>query len=140
MRNFVLVLCAIVLIFGFVYVGYCEEEEQSNQICFSMPAYQIDRDQMTYSNKPINKLGRGVINMATFWMEIPAEVAKVSKEKDPVAGATFGVVQGTITSVVRGLTGIYDTVTFMIPSYSKPAMKPEYAWQAADEKVRAWLW
>jgi len=140
MRKIVMVLCAIALIFGFVYVGYCEEEEDSSQICFSMPPYEIDRDQLNYTNKPINKLGRGVINVATFWMEIPAEVAKVSKEKDPASGLTFGVVQGVITSAVRGVTGVLDTATFMIPSYSKPAMKPEYAWQAADEKVRAWLW
>ena len=78
--------------------------------------------------------------MATFWMELPAEVAKVAKEQDPAAGVTVGTVNGTVTSAVRCFTGIYDTATFFFPSYTKPAMQPEYAWKAADDKIRALLW
>jgi len=140
MRNVVLILGVLVLIFGSLTVGYCYSDDDSCEFTFSSPPVDIDRDDISFVHSPVNKLGRGIINMATFWMELPAEVAKVSKEQDPAAGATVGVVNGVIISAVRGATALYDTVTFPVASYSKPAMKPEYAWQAADEKVRAWLW
>ncbi len=139
MKMVILVLCVMVLMLGIVSVSYCEEEADGYTV-IKGPAYQVDRDQIPYKTEPINKLERGIINIATFWLEIPAEVAKISKEQDPAAGMTVGLVDGTVTSVVRGFTGIYDASTFMMPSYSKPAMKPEYAWKAADDKLRALFW
>lgn len=139
MRKLIQALCVIVLMFGFISVGYCERETDGYTV-ITLPGFQVDRDQILYESKPINKLERGVINIATFWMELPAEVAKVTKEQDPAAGVTIGAVNGVITSAVRGLTGIYDTFTFFLPSYTKPAMKPEYAWKAADDKIRALFW
>jgi len=140
MRNLILILGVLVLIFGSLTVGYCYSDDDSCEFTFSSPPVDIDRDDISFVQTPVNKLERGIINMATFWMELPAEVAKVSKEQDPAAGATVGVVNGVIISAVRGATALYDTATFPVASYSKPAMKPEYAWQAADEKIRAWLW
>lgn len=140
MKNLILILSALALIFGGLSIGYCYDYGADSEVDYPAPIMEIDRDEIPYAGSPINKLERGIINMATFWMELPAEVAKVSREQDPAAGATVGVVNGTITSAIRGLAGIYDTATFPIPSYTKPAIKPEYAWQAADDKIRAWLW
>lgn len=140
MKNLILILSVLVLIFGGLTIGYCYDNEADDEYTFTSPPMDIDRDEIPYSESSINKLERGVINMATFWLELPAEVAKVSNEQDPAAGATVGVVNGVITSAIRGVTAIYDTVTFPVPSYTKPVMKPEYAWTAADEKIRAWLW
>ncbi|MFA6129873.1 MAG: exosortase system-associated protein, TIGR04073 family [Candidatus Omnitrophota bacterium] len=140
MKNLILILSVLVLIFGGLAIGYCYDYGADSEVDYPAPVMEIDRDQIPYGNTPINKLERGVINMATCWMELPAEVARVSNEQDPAAGASIGVVNGTITSVIRGLAGIYDTVTFPIPSYTKPAMKPEYAWKTADDKIRALLW
>lgn len=138
MRKLLLVVCALALIFGSLTVGYCDDDPC--EYTFTSPPMEIDRDDISFTETPVNKLERGVINLVTFWMEIPAEVAKVSKEQDPAAGFTVGVVNGTIISAVRGVSGVYDTATFPVASYSKPAVKPEYAWQAADEKIKAWLW
>ena len=140
MKNLILILSALALIFGSLTVGYCSDNEADSEYMYLSPPIQIDRDTIPYSSTPLNKLERGVVNMATFWAEIPAEVAKVSNEQDPAVGATVGLVNGTITSVIRGLTGIYDTVTFPIPSYTKPAMKPEFALKTADDRLRALLW
>lgn len=140
MKNLILILGVLVLIFGGLTVGYCYENGADEEYTFTSPPMDIDRDEIPYSESSLNKLERGVINMATFWLELPAEVAKVSDEQDPAAGATVGVVNGVITSAIRGVTAIYDTVTFPVPSYTKPVMKPEYAWTAADEKIKAWLW
>ena len=139
MKKLMLLAFAFVFIIGLFAIGYAADEPEYIVIR-ALPGFQIDRDEIPYNRTPINKLERGVINMATFWLELPAEVAKVSKEQDPAAGATIGVVNGVLTSAVRGATAIYDTATFFVPSYTKPAMKPEYAWKAADDKIRALFW
>lgn len=140
MKNLILILSVFTLIFGCLTIGYCYDNDSDNEFTFTSPPVEIDRDEIPYAGSPVNKLERGIINMATFWMELPAEVAKVSNEQDPAAGVTIGVVNGTITSAMRALAGVYDTITFPVPSYTKPAMKPEYAWKAADDKIRALLW
>ena len=101
---------------------------------------EIDADTINYENTAVNKLGRGVINTATAWAEIPAEVAKVSRERDPLLGATLGVVEGTITGVIRGVSGLIDAFTFFMPPYDKPCMKPEYALTRADREFKEYLW
>lgn len=137
MSIFLLVILALAAVFP--GIGYADNQSGEAQY-LEMPVFQVDGDKIPYQNSPLNKLERGVVNMATFWVELPAEVARVSKEKDPAMGATVGVANGIFTSALRGVTGILDTVTFLIPSYTKPAMKPEYAIQGADEKIRAFLW
>ena len=96
----------------------------------------IDTADMRYEKSPLNKLGRGIINTLTCWAEIPAEAYKVSEDKDPLTGCTLGVAEGFFTAMLRGLTGIFDTVTFIIPPYNKPLMKPEYALTSAFEKFQ----
>ncbi|MFA5310897.1 MAG: hypothetical protein WC355_01090 [Candidatus Omnitrophota bacterium] len=49
----------------------------------------IDADKISHGESPLNKLERGIINGATFWMELPAEV-------------------------VRAGTALFDTFTFFI--------------------------
>lgn len=139
MKKLILLALVFVFIIGLFAIGFAADEPDPLYIR-ALPPFQMDRDDIPYKTAPINKLERGVINMATFWLELPAEVAKVTKEQDPLAGVTIGVVNGVITSVVRGGTAIFDTSTFFIPSYTKPALKPEYAYQAADKKIRALLW
>jgi len=104
------------------------------------PEMQIDADKIPYGKTALNKLERGTVNMATFWMELPAGVAKVSSESNPVLGVTVGAVNGVFTSAIRGLTAVFDVATFMVPSYSKPVMKPEYAVNSLDTSMRNFLW
>lgn len=96
----------------------------------------INTTDMRYEKSPLNKLGRGIINTLTCVVEIPAETYKVSEDKDPLVGCTLGLVEGFFTAMLRGLTGIFDTVTFIIPPYDKPLMQPEYALMSAFEKFR----
>jgi putative exosortase-associated protein (TIGR04073 family) len=116
----------------------CDENYTEVVIIQRIPV--IDADKILYKEGPLNKLDRGIINGATFWTELPAEVAKVSKEQNPAMGATVGVVQGTITSMIRAGTALFDTLTFFIPPYDKSIMKPEYAISRADVKVKDIFW
>jgi putative exosortase-associated protein (TIGR04073 family) len=100
----------------------------------------VDLDKVPYGQRAINKLDRGVINTATFWMEIPAEVAKVSNEQNPLMGVTVGTVHGLFASVVRAGSGLFDTFTFLAPPYDKPIVKPEYALNRADREMKELFW
>lgn len=131
-RKVILFACIMVLVFCAFVISYAEDEQGSG--------YAYEPDKVTYDNTPMSKLNRGVVNVATFWAEIPADVAKVSKEKDPLAGCTLGVAQGTFNAIVRGFTGVFDAVTFFAPPYNKPMMKPEYAVNRADDNIREYLW
>ena len=99
----------------------------------------IQSNKVNYNNTALNKLGRGLINTGTCWAEIPASIFKVSKENDPLVGTTLGTAEGLVNGVWRGLTGIFDVVTFAIPPYNKPLMKPEYALAGADQATKDYL-
>ncbi|MCX5681463.1 MAG: exosortase system-associated protein, TIGR04073 family [Candidatus Omnitrophica bacterium] len=88
----------------------------------------------TYGKTPFNKLTRGVFNMSTFYFEIPAGAMRVAKEKDNYfIGGTVGTAQGFFACILRAVTGVFDTVTFIIPPYNRPVMNPEYAVQSLEE-------
>jgi len=141
MKKILVILCMFLTMFSLVnyaaadgeYEPYPQEESEED-------LYGSDAEDIRYEKTPVNKLGRGVINTATCWAEIPAQMAKVSKEHDPALGCTLGVVEGAISGIVRGATGIFDALTFFIPPYDKPIMKPEYSLTNADNKIKEYLW
>jgi putative exosortase-associated protein (TIGR04073 family) len=143
MKKIAFIVIALISIMPLVFSAYAQiEDGEADYIEMGgiarLPV--IDADEIPYGSKPINKLDRGIVNSATFWLEIPAEVAKVSKEQNPLMGATVGVVHGLVTSVVRAGSAAFDTVTFFVPPYDKPVMKPEYALNRADDKMTELFW
>jgi len=139
MKKIILIICALISVMV-VGSSLYAQAETVEYLDMNMRLPVVDADNINYQATCINKLDRGLVNGATFWAEIPAEVAKVSKESNPLMGATAGLVQGTFTSVVRAGTALLDIATFFIPPYDKPLMKPEYAYNRADEKIRDYLW
>ncbi len=137
MKKIAILAVVFILIAGFMAQGYAETVVQEQM---SAPEFQINADKIPYGKTALNKLERGTVNMATFWMELPAGVAKVSRESNPVLGVTVGAVNGVFTSAIRGLTAMFDVATCMIPSYSKPVMKPEYAINSLETNMRSFLW
>jgi len=137
MKKAAILTVVFMLSAGFMVQGFAEEVIQEQM---SAPEFQIEADKIPYGKTALNKLERGSANMATFWMELPASVARVSSESNPVLGVTVGAVNGVFTSAIRGLTAIFDVATFMIPSYSKPIMKPDYAINSLDTSMRSFLW
>ena len=81
---------------------------------------------------PLHKLERGVINIITSPVELPASMLSVADEKGEIFGFFIGAAEGVFTTLFRALSGLYDTATFLIPSYSKPIMQPEYALQSLE--------
>ncbi|MDD5431880.1 MAG: exosortase system-associated protein, TIGR04073 family [Candidatus Omnitrophica bacterium] len=136
MKKIFCVFAGLILIFTFTSICSAEETESGTD----NQQYVYNTDEVNFDKTPANKLGRGVINTATCWAEVPAEVMKMSKEKDPVVGCTLGLAVGIFNGLVRGVTGLYDAVTFVAPPYDKPIMKPEYSLKNADDKMREYLW
>lgn len=121
-RAFICVIIVFLLLLG--VNGYAQDKDSDT----------ARNSEINYEKTPLNKLGRGVVNVLTCWAEIPGEVVKVSSEKNELAGITLGVAEGMFTSLIRGITGLFDTVTFIIPPYNRPLMEPEYAWQSMIDK------
>ena len=86
-----------------------------------------DEQRESYGEQIGYKTLNGLTNAATGWIELPKSIINVSNEHNVVYGATIGVLQGTMHTLSRTLSGVMDIATFMIPS--KPAVHPEFVWQ-----------
>ncbi len=74
------------------------------------------------------KLGRGVANTLTGWVELPKNVYSTSLEDNAFTGMTLGLAKGAGMTLVRTGAGIYEVATFPfpLPEDYKPVMEPEY--------------
>ena len=83
---------------------------------------------------PIHKLGRGVSNILTCWLEVAKNFHEGMQEDNPLAGATWGIVKGLGLGATRLVVGAYETVSFPLPypkEYASPyaGMElPDYPW------------
>ena len=75
---------------------------------------------------PINKLGNGLNNLLTGWMDVPRQIKAVTEDNDAIAGMTYGVVKGLGLTIARTIVGVFDTITFPFAPYDQPAMEPIY--------------
>lgn len=78
--------------------------------------------------KIFGKLGRGVVNVLTGWVEIPKTIAKEWRRTDPFTGTIVGFFKGLGWGVARTLAGFYEVVSFPfpVPRGYEPVMEPEY--------------
>ena len=74
------------------------------------------------------KLGRGVANTLTGWVELPKNIYNTSVEDNAFTGMTLGLAKGAGMSLVRTGAGIYEIATFPfpLPEDYKPILEPEY--------------
>jgi putative exosortase-associated protein (TIGR04073 family) len=97
------------------------------------PQHTYAADEDVYrENSDINlmfhKLGRGLVNVLTGWIEIPKNVAKQWRETDPFTGLILGTIRGIGWGFGRTVAGVYEVVTFPfpIPRDYRPLMQPEF--------------
>ena len=84
---------------------------------------------------PIHKMGRGVVNVLTGWLELPKQMHLGAQESNPVTGITQGLLKGISMTLLRTGIGLYEAVTFPIP-YPNHFASPyehleisDYSWQ-----------
>ena len=63
----------------------------------------------------LEKLGRGVSNVAGGWLEIPLNISKRYDLHDTGTSLAVGAIAGLFKGVVRTVVGVYETLTFFIP-------------------------
>ena len=106
MRKFLVVLVAVILISNLIITP-----------CFAQDV--------------LRKLGRGLANTLTGFVEIPKKVILISKNDNPLLGLTWGWVKGTAVGLLRTAAGVYETVTFPIPAPAEyePIVNPEFVFE-----------
>lgn len=74
------------------------------------------------------KLCRGLVNIITFWYEIPKGVCDTTKEYNILSGCTIGLVKGVGIAAARLAAGMYETASFPfpIPEGYTPIIEPEF--------------
>jgi len=82
----------------------------------------------SYAQDPAKKLGRGLANILTGWIELPKNIYDVSVQDNPLAGLTIGLAKGIGMTIVRTGAGIYEVATFPfpIPEDYGPVLQPEF--------------
>jgi len=73
------------------------------------------------------KFTRGFANLFTGIGEVPKNIADASSKTNPVVGGTGGLINGTLHTLGRTATGIFDVITSPIPTES--LVQPEYVWE-----------
>ena len=83
---------------------------------------------LCFAGDAFTKLGRGVANTLTGWVELPKTIYNTSKEENALAGMTLGLAKGAGLSIVRTGAGIFEVATFPfpLPENYKPILEPEY--------------
>jgi len=76
----------------------------------------------------LHKLGRGVVNLFTGFVEVPKCMAREWKRTDPITGITVGFFKGVGWGWTRTMAGAYEIATFPFPAppgYA-PLLEPEF--------------
>ena len=81
-----------------------------------------------FAQDAFTKLGRGVANTLTGWVELPKDIYNTSVEDNAFAGMTLGLAKGAGMTLVRTGAGIYEIATFPfpLPEDYRPILEPEY--------------
>ena len=93
----------------------------------------IDRG-LVYAGDPIEKLGRGITNVATGCIEIPKEIGRNVEKSGDMAGLIVGPFKGIAKAIGRTLAGVYEVVTFLIPLPRRyePVIEPAYVFETKN--------
>ncbi|MBE6365026.1 MAG: exosortase system-associated protein, TIGR04073 family [Lentisphaerae bacterium] len=89
--------------------------------------------------RPMEKLGRGITNVAFSVLEIPMKWSEVSSEKGALAGLTYGTLKGVCYTVARIGVGVVDIITFPFPLPNCPDDLEDVGWGYGPIMRPAWV-
>jgi putative exosortase-associated protein (TIGR04073 family) len=82
-----------------------------------------------WATEPKDKLSRGTANVLAAFLEVPQNIDIEWKQSNNAAVGLFGgLFKGLFWSLARGVSGLWDVVTFAFPSPIdyKSIIQPEY--------------
>jgi putative exosortase-associated protein (TIGR04073 family) len=88
-----------------------------------------------FCDDPLRKLGRGAANILMCPIEITHQIQQSNNADGVWAGCTVGPIKGLGMMVVRGVVGIYEVVTFMMPfpeDYKPILTDPEFFFEESS--------
>jgi putative exosortase-associated protein (TIGR04073 family) len=83
------------------------------------------------------KAGRGLADITTGFLEVPAHMIERTRQHGPWLGVPFGFAEGLARFVQREVVGVYELVTapFPAPAGYEPVLEPEFAWDHFDDAI-----
>ncbi len=94
-------------------------------VLFLVGLFCIGAMGMSAEADPVDKLGRGTVNVLTGWLEVPKTIYEDSVAHNPIFGGTFGLLHGVAGAIYRAGAGLIDIVTAPFPPYDVHIV-PEY--------------
>lgn len=91
-----------------------------------------------YPVKIGEKLGTGVANAVTGFVEIPKTMMVTGNRRGATYGMTAGFFIGIFHAVGRSLTGALDIATFFVPT--TPIVNPAYVWEDFNRETTYTAW
>ncbi len=88
---------------------------------------------------PLEKLGRGVVNIAFGPLELIQQPLDVAQEKGNLAALSYGVLRGVGMTVARAVVGTIDIVTFLMPLPGCPDDPEGIGWGYGPMMRPAWV-
>lgn len=92
-----------------------------------------------WAMKPIEKLGRGIANVAFGPLEILMKGYDITQEMGGIAGLTYGPLKGVAYTVAREVVGVVDVVTFPFPLPGCPDDPNDAGWGYGPIMRPAWV-
>ena len=99
-------------------------------LCFFLPNTAMAHG---YPTKIGEKLGNGVANIVTGFVEIPKTMIVTSHNDGMAYGMTNGFFVGIVHAVGRTLSGAFDVATFLVPT--TPLVRADYIWNDFDKET-----
>ena len=81
------------------------------------PAHEAAESQ-EYGRKAGGMVGRGLINIATCFVDLLVNVVNETKNGPPFVGTLVGLGRGAGCTTLRVLSGATDVVTFWVPGFN----------------------
>lgn len=102
--------------------------------------------QPSYASTPFTKLGRGLGNIVTGWLEFPVQIMRTTESDGSFAGGFIGPIKGLAFGIGRTLMGVFETVTFILPNHASgpdaqsedaygPIIEPEFVTLREADKL-----
>ena len=89
--------------------------------------------------RPIEKVSRGIANVAFSVFELPMQWANVTREDGGVAGITKGTLKGVCYVIARIGVGVIDVVTFPFPLPDCPNYPEDAGWGYGPFFTPEWI-
>jgi putative exosortase-associated protein (TIGR04073 family) len=81
-----------------------------------------------------SKVGQGLANTATGFIEIPKNIINISHEQNIFVGMSWGLLRGVMQAVSRTTVGAAELITAPIPT--SDFITPPYVWNRFSEDSR----